>query len=133
MKFADYGFPKSHAVAYSLISYRLAFLKANEPAYFYAALLSSLTGNNEKTMELLREAEAKGIKILPPSVRQSKYMYTVENGAIRIGLGAIKGVTPTFYEALKRARKSDSHWKSMFDMAVSLGSGAFTEKVNPTP
>lgn len=128
VKFADYGFPKSHAVAYSLISYRLAFLKANEPAYFYAALLSSLTGNNEKTMELLREAEAKGIKILPPSVRQSKYMYTVENGAIRMGLGTIKGVTPTFYEALKRARKADGHWKSMFDMAVSLGSGAFTEK-----
>ncbi|MCG7335503.1 DNA polymerase III subunit alpha [Sporosarcina sp. ACRSM] len=128
VKFADYGFPKSHAVAYSLISYRLAFLKANEPAYFYAALLSSLTGNSEKTMELLREMDAKGVKLLPPSIRQSKYMYTVENGAIRIGLGIIKGVTPTFYEALKQARKSDGHWKSMFDLAVSLGSGAFTEK-----
>ena len=62
VKFADYGFPKSHAVAYSLISYRLAYLKANEPAYFYAALLSSMTGNNEKTMELMRESEATGIQ-----------------------------------------------------------------------
>ena len=118
VKFADYGFPKSHAVAYSLISYRLAFFKANEPAYFYAALLSSMTGNNEKTMELLREAEAKGIKVLPPSIRQSKYMYTVEKGAIRIGLGSIKGVTPTFYDALKQARKSGGNWKTLFDMAA---------------
>ncbi len=61
VKFADYGFPKSHAVAYSLISYRLAYLKANEPAYFYAALLSSMTGNNDKAIELMRESEARGI------------------------------------------------------------------------
>lgn len=128
VKFADYGFPKSHAVAYSLISYRLAYLKAHEPAYFYAALLSSMTGNNEKTMELLREAGSKGIQILPPSVNRSKYMYTVEKGAIRIGLGIIKGVTPTFYETLKQARKSDGNWKTMFDMAVSLGGEVFTEK-----
>ncbi|WP_203246660.1 DNA polymerase III subunit alpha [Sporosarcina beigongshangi] len=128
VKFADYGFPKSHAVAYSLISYRLAYLKANEPAYFYAALLSTMTGNNHKTMELLRESEAHGIQILPPSVKRSRYMYTVENGAIRMGLGAIKGVTPVFYEALKEARKSNGGWKTLFDMAVGLGVEAFTEK-----
>ncbi len=128
VKFADYGFPKSHAVAYSLISYRLAFFKANEPAYFYAALLSSMTGNSEKTTELLREAEAKGIKVLPPSIRQSKYLYTVEKGAIRIGLGSIKGVPPTFYDSLKQARKSGGKWKTLFDMAVSLGGHVFTEK-----
>ena len=128
VKFADYGFPKSHAVAYSLISYRLAFFKANEPAYFYAALLSSMTGNSEKTTELLREAEAKGIKVLPPSIRQSKYLYTVEKGAIRIGLGSIKGVPPTFYDSLKQARKSGGKWKTLFDMAASLGGHVFTEK-----
>ena len=70
VKFADYGFPKSHAVAYSLISYRLAYLKANEPAYFYAALLSSMMGSNEKTIELIEEAKAYGIQILPPSIKK---------------------------------------------------------------
>ena len=128
VKFADYGFPKSHAVAYSLISYRLAYLKANEPAYFYAALLSSMTGNNDKAMELMREAETRDVKILPPSIKHSKYMHTVENGSIRIGLGSIKGVTPTFYDAIKRARKSDGNWKSLFDMAASVGGDFFTEK-----
>ncbi|WP_342510672.1 DNA polymerase III subunit alpha [Sporosarcina sp. FSL K6-1522] len=128
IKFADYGFPKSHAVAYSLISYRLAFLKANEPAYFYAALLSSTTGNADKTMELLREIKTKGIQLLPPSVRHSKYMYTVEKGAIRIGLGAIRGITPTFYNAVKDVRKETGAWKTLFDMAVALGVDFFTEK-----
>ena len=128
VKFADYGFPKSHAVAYSLISYRLGYLKANEPAYFYAALLSSTTGNNEKTMELLRESEARGVQILPPSVQRSQYMYTVENGAIRMGLGAIKGVTPVFFGALKEARKSSGNWKTLFELAEGIGAEAFTEK-----
>ncbi len=128
VKFADYGFPKSHAVAYSLISYRLGYLKANEPAYFYAALLSTMTGNNQKTMELLRESEARGVRILPPSVKRSRYMYTVENGAIRMGLGAIKGVTPVFFDALKEVRKSGSSWRSLFEMADGLGVEAFTEK-----
>ena len=69
-----------------------------------------------------------GIQFLPPSVKHSKYMYTVENGSIRIGLGAIKGVTPTFYDAIKRQERSDSNWKTMFDLAASLGGDVFTEK-----
>lgn len=132
VKFADYGFPKSHAVAYSLISYRLAYLKANEPAYFYAAILSSMTGNNEKTVELIREAEAYGIQFLPPSVKRSKYTFTVEGGSIRIGLGSIKGVTSAFYSELREARKKGAKWRSMFDFAAAIGGDAFNEKVvNP--
>lgn len=128
VKFADYGFPKSHAVAYSLISYQLAYLKANQTAYFYAALLSMATGNQDKTMELIREMKSHGISILPPSVSKSKYMHTVENGSVRIGLGAIKGVTPTFYDALRKARSTAGKWKSLFDMAASIGGSAFQEK-----
>ncbi|MBE1554401.1 DNA polymerase III subunit alpha [Sporosarcina limicola] len=128
VKFADYGFPKSHAVAYSLISYRLAYLKANKPAYFYAGLLSSTTGNHDKTMALMREAESRNVQILPPSIKRSKYMYAVEKDSIRIGLSAIKGVTPIFYNALKAARKTSGKWKTLFDMAANLGGSYFTEK-----
>lgn len=128
VKFADYGFPKSHAVAYSLISYRLAYLKANEPAYFYAALLSSAIGNSDKTVEIMREAEARGIVFLPPSISRSKYMHSVQNGAIRMGLSSIKGVTPPFYHALRDARKAGVTWRTMFDLAVALGGDVFTEK-----
>ena len=129
VKFADYGFPKSHAVAYSLISYRLAYLKANEPAYFYAALLSSMMGNNEKTIELIEEAKAYGIQILPPSVKKSEYFYTVEKSSVRIGLGSIRGVTHNFYTGLLEARKKGLNWKTMFDVAANLGSDVFNEKV----
>ncbi len=128
VKFADYGFPKSHAVAYSYISYQLAYVKANEPAYFYAALLSTAAGNQEKMMEMIREAKEKGIQILPPSVNKSKYMHIVENGHIRLGLGAIKGITPTFYNVLKEARRISKPWTSLFDFAVAIGGDHFTEK-----
>ncbi|WP_153730653.1 DNA polymerase III subunit alpha [Sporosarcina obsidiansis] len=127
VKFADYGFPKSHAVAYTLISYRLAFFKANEPTYFYAAYLSSLTGSKEKIMELIREIKAKGIEIYPPSVKKSRYSHTVEGNAIRLGLGAIKGVTFAFYQQLAAVREN-SNWSSMFDMAIALGAEHFTDK-----
>lgn len=125
VKFADYGFPKCHAVAYTLISYRLAYFKANEPAIFYAAYLSSLTGSKDKMTELLREIKAKGIIVYPPSVNDSRYAHTVEGQAIRLGLGAIKGVTYAFYQQLASAR---GHWTSLFDMAISLGAEHFTEK-----
>ena len=64
-----------------------------------------MTGNNDKAMELMRESEAEGLRFLPPSIKHSKYMYTVEKGSIRIGLGAIKGVTPTFYDAIKQCKE----------------------------
>lgn len=127
VKFADYGFPKSHAVAYSLISYQLAYVKANAPAYFYAALLSMATGNQEKIMEYIHEIRGRGIEILPPSIQKSKYSHIVENGSIRIGLGAIKGVTPSFYNVVKEARTSES-WKTLFDFSAAIGGTNFTEK-----
>ncbi|WP_252502630.1 DNA polymerase III subunit alpha [Sporosarcina sp. Marseille-Q4943] len=127
VKFADYGFPKSHAVAYSLISYQLAYVKANAPVYFYAALLSMATGNQDKTMEYIHEIRGKGIEILPPSIQKSKYSHVVENGSIRIGLGAIKGVTPSFYNLVKEARTPEG-WKTLFDFSAALGGTHFTEK-----
>lgn len=129
VKFADYGFPKSHAVAYSLISYQLAFLKAHEPSYFYAALLSSTTGNNNKIIELIREAEARGITFLPPSVKRSTFGFSVEKGSIRIGFSSIKGITLNFYNELRSIRKNDKNWRTMFDFAAALGSENFTEKI----
>ncbi|MFS0689121.1 DNA polymerase III subunit alpha [Sporosarcina sp. 179-K 8C2 HS] len=127
VKFADYGFPKSHAVAYSLISYQLAYVKANAPVYFYAALLSMATGNQDKTMEYIHEIRGKGIEILPPSIQKSKYSHVVENGSIRIGLGTIKGVTPSFYNLVKEARTPEG-WKTLFDFSAAIGGTHFTEK-----
>lgn len=128
VKFADYGFPKSHAVAYSMISYQLAYLKANEPAYFYAALLSTTGGNSEKVQALIQEVRHAGITILPPSIRKSNYSFSVEEGAIRIGLGLIKGISHRFYEQFQQKRANESAYKTLFDLSSAMGSELFTEK-----
>ena len=92
VRFADYGFAKSHAVAYSMISYQMAYLKANYPAEFYAVMMTFATGNQEKLFSLIMEARSKGISILRPSLHKSNRVFSVENGNIRYSLSAIKGV-----------------------------------------
>ncbi|MFX3673227.1 MAG: DNA polymerase III subunit alpha [Paenisporosarcina sp.] len=129
VQFANYGFPKSHAVAYSLISYHMAYLKAQYPVYFYTSLLTSAIGNAEKTMKILQEIKQKKLKLLSPSIFSSELAYRVENGAIRFGLSAIKGVSHDFLKKLLRARKN-SHpiWQDMFELAVNLSAENFSRK-----
>lgn len=129
VRFADYGFPKSHAVAYSLISYQMAYLKANYPASFYAALLSNSIGNTDKMYSLMLEAKSKGIVILPPSIEKSMRSFTVENSAIRFGLGAIKGVPAPFLTELLSLRKQHPKaFHNLFDLAVCLSAKHFKRK-----
>jgi DNA polymerase-3 subunit alpha len=92
VRFANYGFNRSHAVAYSMIAYQLAYLKANFPLFFMAALLTSVIGNDDKIAQYIREAKTKQIKILPPSINKSSYGFLVHNGSIRYSLAAIKNV-----------------------------------------
>ncbi|RHW33478.1 DNA polymerase III subunit alpha [Lysinibacillus yapensis] len=130
VRFADYGFPKSHAVAYSIISYQMAYLKANFPANFYAALMTNATGNHEKLFQLILEARNKGIGILKPSIQISQRFFTVENGNIRFSLSAIKGVPHPFLEKITSVRKAKNQpFEDLFDLAVSLSAHHFTRKV----
>ncbi|WP_397539603.1 DNA polymerase III subunit alpha [Rummeliibacillus pycnus] len=129
VRFANYGFPKSHAVAYSMISYQMAYLKAHFPAYFYAAMLTSTMGNREKFNKILQEAKQKGIAILPPSINESGRSFRVQNGAIRFALSAIKGVPQTFLNKVMEIRKADyKKWQDIFDMALDLTAVHFTRK-----
>jgi len=129
VRFADYGFPKSHAVAYSLVSYYMAYLKANYPAHFYAALLTNAIGNPDKMTVLIMEAKGKGIPILRPSIVKSQLFFTVENGAIRFGLQAIKGVPNPFYRKLLTVREDrNSPWSDLFELAVDLSAEYFSRK-----
>lgn len=130
VRFADYGFPKSHAVAYSMISYQLAYLKANYPLNFYAALMTNATGNSDKLMQLVLEAKAKDLEILPPSISQSRMHFKVEKGRIRFSLSSIKGVSTPFLKKLLAIRdKKDAPFEDVFDLAVSLSGQHFTRKV----
>jgi DNA polymerase-3 subunit alpha len=103
--FGRYGFNKSHSVAYSVLSYQTAWLKAHHPAEFMAALLSSEIGNTDKVVQYINEARELGCEVLPPSVEESGYKFTVvgEN-RIRFGLGAIRNVGEGAIESILAAR-----------------------------
>ncbi|RKQ20048.1 DNA polymerase III subunit alpha [Ureibacillus endophyticus] len=130
VRFADYGFPKSHAVAYSLISYQMAYLKANYPANFYAALMTNAIGNQEKLFQLILEARNKGIEVLRPSIVKSNRVFTVEKDGIRFSLSAIRRLPQPFLQKIIDIRKSRPQpFEDLFDLAVSLSAIHFNRKV----
>jgi DNA polymerase-3 subunit alpha len=91
--FGRYGFNKSHSVAYSVLSYHTAWLKAHYPAEFMAALLSSEIGNTDKVVQYINEARELGLEVLPPDVNESGFKFTVVGERrIRFGLGAVRNV-----------------------------------------
>ncbi len=104
-KSADYSFNKSHAACYALISYRTAWLRANYPAEYMAALISSVMDTKDKVPFFVAQAEQMGIEILPPDVNLSDHRFVVVDGNIRFGLDAVKGVGFAAVEAIKRARE----------------------------
>lgn len=129
VRFADYGFPKSHAVAYSVISFQMAYLKAHFPVAFYSALLSIATGNQAKINELMMEMKQKDMAILAPSIFRSQRFFTVENGRVRFGLQAIKGVSHNFIQKLIQKRmERETKWEDVFDLASDLSAVHFTRK-----
>jgi DNA polymerase III subunit alpha len=114
-KSADYSFNKSHAACYALISYRTAWLKANYPAEYMAALISSVMDTKDKVPFFVNQTESMGIEILPPDVNESDHEFMVVDGNIRFGLDAVKGVGYSAVEAIKRAREEEGRFTSLWD------------------
>ena len=115
-QFANYGFNRSHAVAYSKIAFWLAYFKVHYPGAFYLALLNSNMGNRNKIAQYLMQAQEAGIKILPPDIENSKADFSLENGKILVGLRAIRGLRSDLLKQIleiKRPIKSmtDFLWK----------------------
>ncbi|MFC4403678.1 DNA polymerase III subunit alpha [Gracilibacillus xinjiangensis] len=121
IKFSNYGFNRSHAVAYSMIAYQLAYLKANYPLVFFAEVLSMQLGNVEKLQLYIREAKNRGITILPPSINQSIGKFKVEGKAIRMGLNVIKGIGYTVVQDILTTRKN-APFKNIFDFCLRVPS-----------
>ena len=101
---AEYGFAKSHSTAYALITYQTAYLKANHPREYLAALLTVESGNHDKLARYIGHARAKGIEVLPPDVNESQRDFTVTGGGIRFGLAGVKNVGEGAIEAILEAR-----------------------------
>jgi len=115
--FARYGFNKSHSAAYSVVTYQTAWLKANAPREFMAALLTVDSGSMDKVTYALEECRRMEIPVLPPDVNRSGVDFTVEGDAIRFGLASVKGVGRPACEAILEGRRDGDAFGSVYDLA----------------
>jgi DNA polymerase III subunit alpha len=127
-KFAGYGFNKSHAAAYALVAYQTAYLKANHPIEFMAALMSLDIGNTDKLNLFRQECARLGIKILPPDINRSGDAFTVEGGAIRYALAAVKGVGAQAMKQLVEERAAHGPYRDLFDFAGRIDPRTFNRR-----
>lgn len=114
-QFAGYGFNKSHAAAYAMVAYQTAYLKANYPVDFMAALLTSEMGNTDKTVAHIEECRQMGIEILPPDVNESGSTFRVVEDKIRFGLVAVKNLGETAIQSILNARLTAGRFTSLHD------------------
>ena len=114
-KFAEYGFNKSHAAAYSLISYQTAYLKAHYPVEFMCAVMDFDITNTDKIAFYTDEVRKMGFKVLPPDINNSDALFKVENGNIRFALACVKGVGEANMNAIVEERNKNGVFKSISD------------------
>ncbi len=114
-KFAGYGFNKSHAACYGLVAYQTAYLKANYPVEFMAALLTSEMDKTDKIVQYIEESGAMGLRVEPPEVNVSGAQFSVAGDAIHFGLAAIKNVGGAAIESIVRARQEAGSFTSLPD------------------
>jgi DNA polymerase-3 subunit alpha len=128
-QFAGYGFNKSHSAAYAWLAYQTAYLKANYPAFFMAALLTSERANTDKMVTYIGECREMGISVLPPDVNHSDIFFTVVGGRdLRFGLAAIKNVGEGAVEAVLRVRQ-DGPFRSLLDFCERVDLRAANRRV----
>jgi DNA polymerase-3 subunit alpha len=116
-KFADYGFNKSHSAPYALLTYQTAWLKANHPVEFLTASMSLDMGNTDKLAVFFQEARRMKVEVRPPDINKSGADFTVEDGAVRYALGAIKGVGKPAMLTVETARETGGGFKDLQDFA----------------
>ena len=128
-KFASYAFNKSHATCYSWVAYQTAFLKANYPAEYMAAVMSRSLANITDITKLMDECKAMGINTLGPDVNESNLKFTVnKEGNIRFGLGAVKGVGEGAVQSIMEEREKNGPFKGIFDFVQRVNLTACNKK-----
>ncbi len=129
-KFAEYGFNKSHAAAYSVITCQTAYLKAHYPVEFYAALLSSERDDSDNITKYIADAKRHKIQVLQPDINESETDFTVlPDQKIRFGLGAIKGVGQVAIDSILEARKKGGPFKDLFDLCTRVSTRTTNKRV----
>ncbi|MBP9664238.1 MAG: DNA polymerase III subunit alpha [Pyrinomonadaceae bacterium] len=126
-KFADYGFNRSHSMAYAVLAFRTAYLKAHYPADFYAAVLSHESDDSAKVYKYTTELKSLGLSLLPPDINESGEGFTPVDDSVRYGLMAIKGLGASSVEAIVAARR-DGKFTSLFDFCGRIAAGAVNRR-----
>lgn len=120
-RFANYGFNRSHAFAYSFVGFQMAYLKAHYPGAFFTSLMNAVRHNTAKLKEYLAEARKNKLTLSPPSINQSAYGFELVNlQLIRFGLTAIKGVRRDFVEEIINERKTNGSFKSVDEFLIRI-------------
>lgn len=128
--FAAYAFNKSHSTCYAWIAYQTAYLKAHYPAEYMASVLSNNMNDIKSVSFFMEECKRSGIKVLGPDVNESQYKFTVNaEGAIRFGLGAVKGVGSKPVSAILQEREENGWFTSVFDMTSRVSMRACNKRV----
>jgi DNA polymerase III subunit alpha len=119
-RFASYGFNKSHSVAYSVLAYQTAYLKAHYPAEFMAATMTSEINNTDKIVLFIDECRKLGLNVLPPDVNESDWNFVVSDAGVRFGLAAIKNVGTGAVHEIVRVRNESGGFRNIFDFCVRI-------------
>jgi DNA polymerase-3 subunit alpha len=128
--FAEYAFNKSHSTCYAYIAYQTAYLKAHYPAEYMASVLSNNMSDLKQVAIFMEECKHLNIPVLGPDINESYYKFSVnKKGAIRFGMGAIKGVGEGAVEAIVEERKKNGPFSSVFDLSKRVETRAVNKKV----
>ncbi len=129
LKFANYGFNKSHSIAYAMVAYEMAYLKANYPLYFYKALLNGVIGSSNKTYEYIHECISVGQKVSGVSINSSLLEYTIKNSAIVMPFGVIKDVGNVSGMKIVNERNANGPFKDYLECITRLYNAAVERNV----
>jgi len=130
--FAGYGFNKSHSVAYAMLAYKTAYLKAHHPVAFMAAMLSSEVASTDDVVKYVGECREMAIPVLPPDVNVSEWAFAVEGDAVRFGLGGIKGLGEGAAEAILAARRRVGRFSDLAHLLLEVEARNLNVKVLET-
>jgi DNA polymerase-3 subunit alpha len=130
-KFAGYGFNKSHAAAYAIVSYQTAYLKANYPVEFLSAMMTNDMNDTAKLSILINEARAFGVEVLPPDVNESRVAFAParDGSVIRFGLAAIKGIGEVAVQSILDAREKGGKFKTLLELCERVDTRTVNRKV----
>ncbi len=126
-QFADYGFNRSHSIAYAYLAFQTGYLKAHYPSYFFASVLSHESDDSAKVYKYSSELRSMGLSLLPPDINESDDSFTPSKDSVRFGLNAIKGIGTATITAIVEARKKGK-FTSLFDFSSRIDQGSIGKR-----